>query len=121
MPQDGDGSYCSEKFNSFLAGALLVSRDLNCLDFTEAMARFENSINGYIDSMMEDFLVPIVVDGSSFRMPFNYDDPIFVHGNTMSVGEYLNNLASSRVKEFFNVIAPVNNKHKTRELFLNKN
>lgn len=93
--------YDEEDFNSFLAGALLVNGQIKNLEFMRLCFLFESKYNVcLIDSDSYDVGNLIFQDDLGIRLLYDYN---YMLGNAITVKEYLENLISDRVREFFNI------------------
>lgn len=92
---------CQEPFNSFLAGLFLTRRNICNLELFQLMNDFENKYGVFIDG--EQFDLSLDIGSSDIKLIEEYDDIIILNKTKITVKDYLFNIASDRVKEFFDL------------------
>lgn len=106
MSYDDSGLYCyEEEFNSFLAGVFLTTNNIENSRFLNFMCNFEKRYNTSIVGY-DDFEISIYVNEGCLYMDASYDDIITINGIEMTVEKYLYSLTSERVRNFFTISSP---------------
>ena len=92
---------CQESFNSFLAGLFLTRRNICNLELFQLMNEFENRYGVFING--ERFDLSLDIGSNGIKLIEEYDDIIILKKTKITVKDYLFNIASDRVKEFFDL------------------
>lgn len=107
-----------ESFNSFIAGLLLTKKTVCNLEFFELMNVFENKYAVCV--VGENFDLPLKINDSSMSLIQDYEEYIIFNNTRITVRDYLNNIASDRVKEFFGMLPKNKKLNKVIPLMTNK-
>lgn len=90
-------------FNSFLAGFLLTKSEIDDFEFFKLLDIFENTYNITVIGEGEESYLPIYISNTKICLAKNYDDIIIVCGKKTTVKDYLYEVSTPKVLEFFNI------------------
>lgn len=104
-------------FSAFLAGFLLLKRDVKYLEFSKLMTIFEMQEQVDIIEPEYDFerlSELLLLDDKGFHLIKNYDDYVIYNGKLVTVFEYLCFITNDMVRTFLNVDIENNLKKRTK-------
>lgn len=98
--------YKKVSFSSFLAGALLVNKNICILDLIKYMNDFCNKYDVYVSDRKNgnnglDMLINIT--DNFIDLKYDYESYILLDGKNVLVSDYLYSLTSFEVREYFNI------------------